>query len=669
MTHITGATAVPKGGITRPIYSEKSQTTSRTMSEQQLSFQAEVSRLLDIVANALYSNKEIFLRELISNASDACDKLRYAAITMPELIAESPEFRIDLIVDAKAKTLTVADNGIGMNREDLVDNLGTIARSGTAAFMSELGSKEDGANLIGQFGVGFYSAFMVADRVEVESRKAGDGQGWRWTSDGKGAFAIGESDNAPARGTRIVLHIKGDQEEFLDPTRIRHVVKTYSDHIAIPIKLSETKKAVDGAEQDDGDGSINRASALWARPKSEITDEQYNEFYHHVGHGFDTPWLRLHFRAEGKIEYTGLLFVPSAKPFDLFHPDRKNHLKLYVRRVFITDDCPEILPHYLRFLRGVIDTEDLPLNISRELLQHNPMLAKIRAAICKRVIGELKKQAEKDPEGYGGFWDNFGPVLKEGIYEDQDHRDDLLALARFQVVGENGAIADKPTSLADYVARMKDGQEEIYYISGENPEALAKSPQLEGFTAKGVEVLVLSDPVDDFWLSMVPEFEGKPLKSVTRGDADLSKIAKGGGDSEEEEDNKADDSAPDVSALVAYVKLALKDQVKDVRSSERLTNSAVCLVAGEGDMDLHLERMLKQHKQLDQASQRVLEINPKHAMIQRLAARIGADGAGTELEDMAFLLLDQAKILEGEPLQDAAAFANRLSKVMEKGLA
>ncbi|MEM7169973.1 MAG: molecular chaperone HtpG [Pseudomonadota bacterium] len=639
------------------------------MTQEQLSFQAEVSRLLDIVANALYSNKEIFLRELISNASDACDRLRYASITAPELIADGGPFEIRLASDSAAKTLAISDNGIGMDRSDLVENLGTIARSGTAAFMSDLEQKEDGANLIGQFGVGFYSAFMVADRVEVESRKAGEPQGWRWTSDGKGAFSVGECDSAPDRGTKITLHIKKGQEEFLDSTRLKHIVKTYSDHIAIPIKLTAPEKAE--GEKEDANGeeeSLNVASALWARPKSEITDEQYNEFYHHVGQGFDTPWLRLHFRAEGKIEYTGLLFVPSAKPFDLFHPDRKNHLKLYVRRVFITDDCPELLPHYLRFLRGVIDTEDLPLNISRELLQHNPMLAKIRAAICKRVIGELKKQAKKDVEGYAAFWDNFGAVLKEGIYEDQEQRAALLELARFRVVSGDGQVSDQLTSLADYVARMKEGQDEVYYISGENPEALAKSPQLEGFAARGIEVLILSDPVDDFWLSMVPDYEGKALKSVTRGDADLSKVAKAEGDDSQEEDDQEGGADRDVNGLVAYVKLALKDKVKDVRASDRLTASAVCLVAGEGDLDMHMERILKQHKQLDQSSQRVLEINPKHPMIRSLAAHVGQDGAGESLENMAFLLLDQAKILEGEALEDPTAFAARLSKVMEQGM-
>jgi molecular chaperone HtpG len=604
------------------------------MSEEKLSFQAEVSRLLDIVAHSLYSNKEIFLRELISNASDACDRLRYAALTAGDLMGSDPEFRIRIAVDGKTKTLTVSDNGIGMNRGDLVENLGTIARSGTAAFISELDNKKDGAGLIGQFGVGFYSAFMVADRVEVTTRKAGDAEAWRWASDGKGEFTISEADDGPERGTRISLTLKKEEKEFLDPARIRAVIKTYSDHIAIPILLETPEES---AEQEK---PVNTASALWTRPKSEISDEQYKEFYHHTGHAFDEPWLRLHFKAEGVIEYTGLLFIPETKPFDLYHPDRKQQVKLYVKRVFITDDCAE--------------PEDLPLNISRELLQHNPTLAKIRKAVTKRVLGELKKQADKKPEGYVAFWENFGPVLKEGIYEDGDQRDALLALARF-----TSTKADGPTSLSDYIGRMKEGQEAIYYISGENAEALAKSPQLEGFAAKGVEVLLLTDPVDEFWVGMVPEYQDKPFKSATRGGADLSKI-----DGETKEAAAEKPAAePDVAALIAFIKLTLKDEVKDVRASERLTNSAVCLVADEGDIDMHLERILMQHRQLEQAAQRILEINPKHPLIKNLCARIGESGAGEEVEEVARLLLDQARIMEGEVLPDPSAFAASWTKV------
>ena len=649
------------------------------MSEQKLSFQAEVSRLLEIVANSLYANKEIFLRELISNASDACDRLRYAALTQPELTAADPDYKITLSSDAKARTLTVADNGIGMNRDEMIENLGTIARSGTANFVRELEEKPEGVNLIGQFGVGFYSAFMVADSVEVTSRRAGESQGWRWVSDGRGEFTVAETPegdedgDAPARGTRVVLKLKKGQEEFLDPLRLERIVRTYSDHIAIPVVL------VKDAE-DDGEQTLNAASALWTRPKSEISEDQYKEFYHHVAHAFDEPWLRLHFKAEGVIEYSGLLYLPSTKPFDLFQPERKHGVKLYVRRVFVTDDCEGLVPPYLRFLRGVIDSEDLPLNISRETLQTNPVLAKISKAVTKRVLSELKKKAEKKPEEYATFWDNFGPVLKEGLYEDEGRRETLIELARFASTRASGPASDRDggmVGLADYVARMVEGQDAIYYISGQDAEALRKSPQIEGFAAKGVEVLLMSDPVDEFWLPVVREYQGKAFKSVTRGGAELDKIADAAADSAKDGDAAEEDAdAAGTDALIAFVKLALKDEVKDVRASERLTDSPVCLVADEGDMDMHLERLLKQHSQIDQASRRILEINPKHALIRRLAAELGTrgtaapdavDGEAPPLEEAARLLLDQARILEGEPLPDPSAFARRLSRLVARG--
>jgi molecular chaperone HtpG len=617
------------------------------MQEERHGFQAEVSRLLDIVAHSLYSDKAIFLRELISNASDACDRLRYLALTQSELAGADAGYRVTLAVDRAGRTLTIADNGIGMNRGDLVDNLGTIARSGTAAFVKQLtGDAAKDMALIGQFGVGFYSAFMVADRVEVLSRKAGESEGWRWVSDGQGEFAV-----APAEidkpGTRITLHLRKDADEYLEPERLRAIVRKYSDHIALPIVL------IDGGKEE----TLNKASALWVRSKSEITDEQYKEFYHHQAHAFDDPWLTLHWRAEGKIEYTGLLFVPSAKPFDLFHPDRKHCVRLYVRRVFITDTCEEVLPAYLRFVRGIVDSEDLPLNISREMLQHNPLLAKIRAGVVKRVLGELQKKAEQAPEDYAAFWGNFGPVLKEGIYEDHEQRETILSLARFR-----STAGDKLTSLAEYVARMKPGQAAIYYIGGDDVEALKKSPQLEGFAERGVEVLLLTDPVDEFWIPAVGQFQEKPLKSVTRGGADLDKIAKPNGAGE------AAPATPGIDSLVALFRLTLKEAVKDVRPSERLTNSAVCLVADEGDMDIHLERMLKQHRQLENSVKRVLEINPRHPLVAGLAKRIGESGHGDDVAEAAWLLLDQARIVGGEPLPDPAAFSRRLAEVMRRAL-
>jgi molecular chaperone HtpG len=494
----------------------------------------------------------------------------------------------------------------------------------------------------------------VAEKVEVSTRRAGEAQGWKWVSDGKGEFTIAEDDAAPARGTRIVLQLREADVEYLDPLRIRQIVATYSDHIAVPVVL-ESKK------EDEPDETLNAASALWTRPKNEITEEQYKEFYHHVGHTFDEPWLRLHFKAEGVMEYTGLLFIPSQKPFDLFHPDRKPGVRLYVKRVFITDDCSELLPPYLRFLRGIVDTEDLPLNVSRELLQNNPRLAKIRQAICKKVLGELKKKAEKEPEDYASFWNTFGAVLKEGLYEDGQQRESLLELARFRSTTRDGLV-----SLADYVKEMKPGQEAIFTITGDDPEALAKSPQLEGFAAKGIEVLLLSDPVDDFWLSTVPDYDGKPFKSVTRGGVDLEKI--GAAEKKEGEEEKQEAADPAIDSLIAFVKLTLKNAVKDVRASKRLTSSPVCLVADDGDLDMHLERLLKQQNQLDHTSSRILEVNPDHALVKALAGQVGKDGAGQTVEDAAWLLLDQARIIEGEPLPDAAAFSQRLSKLVEKGL-
>ncbi|MDF2765211.1 MAG: putative molecular chaperone,hSP90 family [Rhodospirillales bacterium] len=617
------------------------------MTEEKLQFQAEVSRLLDIVAHSLYSEKEIFLRELISNASDACDRLRYAALTEPHLIADDPDLKVVVSIDRKAGTVTVADNGIGMNREDLVENLGTIARSGTARFLSEMpAEKSKQVSLIGQFGVGFYSAFMVAERVEVFSRKAGDERGWHWESEGQGSFTVGEAEVA-ARGTRVVLHLRKGDKEFLEPDRLRRIIKTYSDHIALPVVLAEGEKSE----------TVNTASALWARAKAEITEEQYREFYRHVAHAADEPWLTLHWRAEGKLEYRCLLFVPKAKPFDLFTPERKPRLKLYVKRVFITEDCEELLPPCLRFVKGVVDSEDLPLNISREMLQNNPVLGKIRAGIVKRVMSELAKKAESQPESYLEFWDAFGAVLKEGIYEDAEQRDALLKLARFRSTAGEGWV-----SLADYVGRMKPGQEAIYTLSGDEADSLRKSPHLEAFRAKGVEVLLLTDPVDEFWVPAIGSHEGKPFRSVTRGAADLSKI-EGGAEAKPAADGASD---PGIDRLVALLKLALKDAVKDVRRSGRLTDSPVVLVADEHDLDIHLERLLRQHRQLEHAAPRILEINPGHPLIRGMAAAVKANGDSEAVTETAWLLLDQARILDGEvPAWPLAASSRPLPRAGE----
>ncbi|MCB2102537.1 MAG: molecular chaperone HtpG [Rhodobacterales bacterium] len=623
------------------------------MTSETFTFQTEVSKLLDIVAHSLYSHKEIFLRELISNASDACDRLRYDSLTKPELIDGDGVFKITLAADKAARTLSITDNGVGMNRDDLIATLGTIASSGTQAFVGALsGDAAKDTQLIGQFGVGFYSAFMVSDTVEVLTRRAGEAEAWRWTSDGKGAFEI-EPAERESRGTTVILHLAKGEDEYLEETRLRTIVKTYSDHIGVPIVMAGSGD--DGAEQ-----ALNEGSALWTRAKKDITDEQYTEFYHHVGHVFDEPWMVLHNAVEGVLSYTNLLFIPSSPPFDLYDPDRKPRVKLYVKRVFITDDCEGLLPSYLRFLRGVVDSEDLSLNISREMLQNDPKLAKIRSGLVKRVLGELKKKAEKAPDDYAAFWTHFGPLIKEGIYEDFANRDALLALARFRSTG-----TDDWTTLADYVGRMKEGQDAIYMITGDDLDSLKRSPQLEGFRAKGVEVLLLSDPVDEFWTSSVPDFEGKPFKSVTRGGADLDKVKA----PEDQPEADKPEAAPDaeMDKLIAAFKIALGEAVKDVRVSQRLTDSAVCLVADEGDMDIHLERILKQHRQFKGGldTPRILELNPGHALIKGLAH--GAEG-GEDMADAAFLLLDQARILEGEPVADAPAFARRLAAVMEKGL-
>jgi molecular chaperone HtpG len=618
------------------------------MTQETRSFQAEVSRLLDIVAHSLYSEKEIFLRELISNASDACDRLRYAALTEPALTEGETSYRIALTPDKTARTLTVADNGIGMNRAELIENLGTIARSGTAAFVSQLsGDTRKDVSLIGQFGVGFYSAFMVAKKVEVTSRKAGESEGWRWVSEGKGEFTI-ESCPEVVRGATVVVHLREGEDEYLDPNRLRTIVNKYSDHIGLPIVLN------DGGKEE----TINTGSALWTRPKSEITQEQYNEFYHHVGHSFDDPWLALHAKAEGVLEYTSLLFVPSVKPFDLFDPERKSRVKLYVRRVFITDEGTNLLPPYLRFLRGVIDSEDLPLNISREMLQSNPMTARIRQQLTRRVLSELGKKANEAPEEYAKFWDNFGAVLKEGLYEDREQQNELLGLARFRSTTRDGLV-----SLDEYVAAMRPGQEAIYTITGDSLDIIKRSPQLEGFRSRGVEVLLMADPIDEFWVPAIGSYKDKPFKSATRGGVDLVKITP-----PQDHEEATPEPPVNLASLIAIFKLALGDAVKDVRSSDRLTDSPVCFVADEGDMDMHFERLLRQHRQLDTMSKRILELNPRHKLIQRLAAAVGEAGASEQLSEFAWLLLDQARIMEGEQLPDPPAFARRLAALLERGL-
>ncbi|MGI9483979.1 MAG: molecular chaperone HtpG [Hyphomicrobiales bacterium] len=619
-------------------------------------FQAEVSRLLHLMVHSVYSEHEVFLRELISNAADACDKLRYEAIAQPELLAGDPDLKILISFDKKKSLLTVTDNGIGMNHDELVSNLGTIARSGTRAFMET--TKSDGdegtINLIGQFGVGFYSAFMVADKVQVYSRRAGDDAGWLWVSDGTGSFTIEQSGEAPERGTRIELKMRKKDKSFLDEMELHRIVRTYSDHIAIPITLAEIEKDKAGEETQ-----LNSASALWTRPKSEITPEQYKEFFGHLSGLYADPALTVHYKAEGRHEYQVLLFVPGEQPFDLFDPERRGRLKLYVRRVFICDDA-DILPAYLRFVRGIIDSEDMPLNISREMLQNNPIVAQIRKAVTKRVLSELSKLAKKSPEDYAGMWRALGPVIKEGLYEDFERRDKLLALARFESTKSSGELR----TLADYVADMKDDQKAIYYMTGSDAEALASSPQAEGFKARGIEILLLTDPVDNFWTTTAVGYDGKPFRSITQGASDLDDIAVEEG---KDEEKSTDDAS--LATLISAMKTALGERVSDIRKSTRLTDSPVCLVAGEGGLDRNLEKIL--HAQKTTGVERtapVLEINSNHALVKALAEKAGTtDGAGV-LSDAAELLFDQAYILDGEPVHDPAGFARRMTSVLEKAL-
>jgi molecular chaperone HtpG len=639
------------------------------MSAQMQPFEAEVGRVLDLVINSLYQHREIFLRELISNASDACDRLRYAGLSEPQLLRDDPELKIVLAPDAGQGTLTVRDNGIGMNRDDLADNLGTIARSGTQRFVAQLsGDSASDLNLIGQFGVGFYSAFMVASKIEVVSRRAGEEHSWRWTSDGRSGFTIEAMAERAPRGTAVILHLRDDAKEFLDEWRLRQIVRNYSDHIAVPILLEIERKGNGEAKEGDGAAKgpeqVNQASALWTRPKADITDEQYKEFYHHVAHALDEPWARLHVKAEGVVSYQALLFVPGGKPFDLYDPQRRHGVKLYVRRVFITDELDGLMPRCLRFVRGVVDSEDLQLNVSRETLQHSPVLAKIKKDLTKRVLDELERRAKAEDGDYASFWENFGAALKEGIYEDHEQRERLLELARFRSTASDGWV-----SLADYVARMKPGQEAIFTISGEHLEALRSSPQLEACRAKGVEVLLLADPIDDFWLPAAPTYKDKPFRSLTRGEVDLSQIQGEATDEAAAEAAQEAVQGAEMDRLIALFKAQLGERVKDVRPSARLTDSAVCLVADERGLDMRLERFLKSHQQLDELSKRVLEINPRHALIKRMAGLAADESERAALDDLVELLLDQARIVEGEPLPDPGVFSRRMSAFLAKGIA
>jgi len=615
-------------------------------------FQADVAKLLHLMVHSVYSDKSVFLRELIANAADACERLRYEAIAEPALLGDDVKPRITVAIDADKRLLNVEDNGIGMSRDEMVEALGTIARSGTKAFLERIGAKqsEEDTALIGQFGVGFYSAFMVAERVEVISRRAGADAAWRWSSDGKGTFAVAAVDavEAPRRGTRVVLHLLEDAKTYAERFTVERLVKAQSGHVPVPVSIIE-KPGAAPAEISDG-------AALWAKPKSEIKPADYTDFYRSVAGQFDEPAVTIHFRAEGRQDYTTLLFIPGSKPFDLFDPDRKGRIKLYVRRVFITDDA-DILPRYLRFVRGLVDSADLPLNVSREKIQESPLLAAIRKGATGRVLTELERLADKEPETYAKVWETFGAVLKEGIYEDFERRDALLALARFRTTASSGAWR----SLKDYVGALKTNQTAIYYLAGDDLARLSSSPHLEGFRARGIEVLLLPDPVDSFWVMPGVSFDGKPFKSVTQGAADLASIPRT--DAAAAPPAEAGEA---VKNLLAFTKTTLGDAVAEVRASERLTDSAVCLVAPETGPDRALERILAGAGRLNSASKPILEVNPRHPTIVSLAAL--GDGDRTFKEDAVHLLFDEARVLDGERPADARLFSDRLARVLGRGL-
>ena len=624
------------------------------MNKQTLSFQAEVKQILHLVTHSLYSNKEIFLRELISNASDACDKLRFEALNNAALYEDTPNLEVRVGFDKEAKTITIRDNGIGLSAEEAVANLGTIAKSGTREFMSKLeGEQKKDAQLIGQFGVGFYSGFIVADRITVESRRAGlpAEEGVRWSSDGSGDFEV-ETITKPTRGTDIILHLRDGEEEFLTSWKLRSIISKYSDHISLPILMQKEEWDPEKTEQvlKDEWAPVNKAAALWARSKSEITPEQYDEFYKQISYDSEAPLAYTHNRVEGRSEYTQLLYVPAKAPFDLWNRDKRGGVKLYVKRVFIMDDAEALMPVYLRFVKGVIDSADLPLNVSRELLQESRDVKAIREGSTKRVLGMLESLANSEDEAernkYAAFWKDFGAVLKEGVGEDHANQERLVKLFRFA-----STHADEGVSLTDYVSRMKEGQEVIYYVTADTLAAAKSSPQLEIFRKKGIEVLLLVDRVDEWMLSHVFEFEGKTLQSVAKGSVDLGKLQ------DEAEKKQAEEVATAFKPVLDRMKEALKDRAKDVRVTTRLVDSPACLVVDEGDISGHLARMLKQAGQTAPKSQPTLEVNAEHALVKRLEG-------SAHFDELANILFDQAVLAEGGHLEDPAAYVKRVNALL-----
>ncbi len=625
--------------------------------KETLGFQTEVKQLLKLMIHSLYSNKEIFLRELVSNASDAADKLRFEGLNTAALFENDPELKIRISIDKDAKTITIADNGIGMSRDEVIANIGTIAKSGTKAFFEQLsGDAKKDANLIGQFGVGFYSAFIVADKVTLTTRRAGSpaSEGVRWESAGEGDFTLEQVEKA-GRGTEIVLHLKEGNDDFLNDWSLKRIVRTYSDHISIPIEMKKGNSYGENGEVivSDEFETVNEASALWTRSKNDITEEQYQEFYKHVAHDFTEPLAWSHARVEGRQEYTELLYIPSRAPFDMWDRDRKQGVKLYVRRVFIMEDSNKLMPQYLRFVRGVIDSNDLPLNVSREILQESKDIDAIRAGCVKKVLGLLDDLAANDKDKYAAFWKEFGQVLKEGVGEDFGNKERIAKLLRFVSTASEGDVPE--VSLADYVGRMKEGQDKIYFITADSLSAARNSPHLEVFKKKGVEVLLLTDRVDEWVTGSLTEFDGKQLQSVAKGALDLGAL-------EDEADKEAQKQVEEAAKpVVELVQKALGERVKDVRATARLTDSPACLVVGEHEMSAHLERMLKAAGQpVPEGSKPTLEINPEHVLVKRLAA----ENDDSRREDLAHVLYDQALLAEGGKLEDPATFVKRINKLM-----
>jgi len=633
----------------------KSTMSQTETTPETLGFQAEVKQLLHLMIHSLYSNKEIFLRELVSNASDACDKLRFEAIDHPDLLAGDTELRIRVTFDKDARTLTIADNGVGLSRDEAVANLGTIARSGTREFFSQLtGDKQKDAQLIGQFGVGFYSAFIVAEKVSVRSRRAGlpAAEGVLWESDGQGEFSVSAVEQAE-RGTTVTLTLRADEDEFLSGWKLREILRRYSDHISLPIQMRKEEWDAEKSEQvvTDEWETVNQANALWTRAKSDITDEQYREFYKHVAHDFEDPLAWTHNRVEGRSEYTQLLYIPKRAPFDLWDRDARRGVKLYVKRVFIMDDAEQLLPAYLRFVRGVVDSADLPLNVSREILQESRDVRAIREGCAKRILGLLDDMAKDKPEEYAEFWAQFGQVLKEGVGEDAANKDRIAGLLRFASTHADSPV--QSVSLADYISRMKDGQDKIYYLTADSYAAAAHSPHLEVFRRKGLEVLLLSDRVDEWMLSFLHEFDGKPLASVAKGGLDLDALA------DEEEKKQQAEAAEAFKPTIERLKTTLGERVKDVRVTARLVDSPACVVVDENELSPHLLRMLKAAGQDAPEVKPILEVNPGHPLVKRLEAQPDA-----AFGDWAELLLDQAMLAEGAALKDPAAFVKRMNALL-----